>query len=62
MQIAVGSFHNCGLKPDGAVVCWGDDSKGQLAVPAGNYIAISAGALLIALAGIHLVRGASKRT
>jgi hypothetical protein len=34
----------CGLRTDGAVVCWGDNGLGQTSVPAGTYIDLSAGA------------------
>ena len=29
-QVAVGSKHSCGLKTDGSLWCWGDNSYGQL--------------------------------
>jgi alpha-tubulin suppressor-like RCC1 family protein len=28
--LAAGSHHTCGLRPDGGVLCWGDNSFGQL--------------------------------
>jgi alpha-tubulin suppressor-like RCC1 family protein len=29
-QIAAGAEHTCGLMPDGSVICWGDNTYGQL--------------------------------
>ena len=33
VDIASGTFHTCGIKTNGKVVCWGDDEYGQLDVP-----------------------------
>lgn len=33
VEIASGTFHTCGIKTNGKVVCWGDGSYGQLDVP-----------------------------
>jgi len=45
--IAAGGYHSLGLKSDGSVVAWGDNSSGQCNVPALSpgsvYTAISAG-------------------
>ena len=30
-QVSVGGSHICGLKTDGSIVCWGDNTFGQLA-------------------------------
>ncbi|MDE0498532.1 MAG: leucine-rich repeat domain-containing protein [Acidimicrobiaceae bacterium] len=32
-QVAAGDRHVCGLRPNGGVVCWGDNSDGQTEVP-----------------------------
>ena len=29
-RVAVGMYHSCGLRTDGTVKCWGDNSQGQL--------------------------------
>lgn len=44
-SITIGYSHACGLKPDGYVVCWGRNDKGQTIPPKndGPYRAISAG-------------------
>ena len=33
IEVAVGDAHVCGLRPDRRVVCWGDNSNDQTAVP-----------------------------
>lgn len=33
VDIASGTFHTCGIKTNGKVVCWGDNRYGQLDVP-----------------------------
>ena len=43
-QLSVGGRHNCGLREDGTVFCWGDNSYGQTDAPSGNFIQVSAGA------------------
>ena len=42
-SVSAGQTHSCGVQTSGAVVCWGDNSQGQVSpVPAGAYIAVSA--------------------
>ena len=41
---SAGGTHSCAIRGDGALACWGDDSKGQLdGIPAGTFTAVSAG-------------------
>lgn len=42
--LAGGDEFTCGLELEGTIVCWGDDSFGQLAAPAGAYTQVTAGA------------------
>ena len=42
-QIGVGEYHACGLKTDGAIVCWGANSNNQSTPPAGAFTQMSAG-------------------
>lgn len=44
--IAAGAYHGVGLRRDGTVVCWGDNTHGQCNLPPGltDVVAISAGA------------------
>ncbi|WP_419946784.1 S8 family serine peptidase [Candidatus Poriferisodalis sp.] len=37
IEVAAGDRHVCGLRPDGGVVCWGDNSDGQTEVPTGTF-------------------------
>jgi alpha-tubulin suppressor-like RCC1 family protein len=43
IAVSAGWGHGMALHADGTVECWGDNSEGQCAVPAGTYTAISAG-------------------
>ena len=38
-----GGAHACGLRSDGTVSCWGDNSQGQASAPGGEFTAVSAG-------------------
>lgn len=43
-QVTIGSAHSCGLKSDGSVACWGDNSAGQAPGNlAGPFFHVSAG-------------------
>ena len=43
-RISAGGAHSCGIRGDGTLVCWGDDSSGQLdGVPSGAFGSVSAG-------------------
>jgi len=41
--ISAGFDHTCGLKMDGTIVCWGDNTVGQTASPEGTFTQLSAG-------------------
>ncbi|MYL08333.1 MAG: hypothetical protein F4015_02360, partial [Acidimicrobiia bacterium] len=43
ISIAVGRAHSCGVRTDEAIMCWGDNSDGQLEAPDGQYTAVSVG-------------------
>ena len=43
MSVSSGYLHTCGLKTDGSVACWGDDSEGQSTPPDGSFVSVSAG-------------------
>lgn len=43
--ISVGQTHACGIRPGGAVACWGADWFGQTLPPDGPFAAVSAGGL-----------------
>ena len=38
-----GTAHACGLRTDGTISCWGDNSHGQTDAPDGQFSAVSAG-------------------
>ena len=41
-QVAAGWYHTCGLRTNGTVVCWGDDSdKPPLNPPSGTFKQVS---------------------
>ena len=40
---AAGGWHNCALRTDGTVTCWGDNTHQQTNTPTGTYTAITAG-------------------
>ena len=43
--LAMGELHTCGLRADGAVVCWGNDDYNQVSgAPGGSFVHIAAGA------------------
>ena len=44
VQVSAGDRHTCGLKADGTLVCWGDNTYGQASVPSNpNWVQVSAG-------------------
>ena len=44
VDITAGSNFSCGLLGNGSIVCWGDNTDGQLNVPAGTYKSVDASA------------------
>ena len=45
ISVSAGYAHTCGVKrPNGSVICWGDDDSGQATPPAGSFGAVSSGA------------------
>jgi len=41
--LSAGASHTCGIKRDGTVACWGDNSRGQLSgIPSGTFMQLSA--------------------
>jgi hypothetical protein len=44
LAVSSGGAHSCAIRIDGDLVCWGDDSAGQLdGIPEGSFKAVSAG-------------------
>ena len=43
VSVSAGEMHTCGVKSDGSVDCWGDNSSGQATPPNGSFISVSAG-------------------
>ena len=41
--VAAGGWHTCGLRVNGSVDCWGDNTHGQTDAPDGRYTAVAAG-------------------
>lgn len=43
-EVGVGDFHVCGIRANGTLHCWGDNSFGQASPPAGsNFVAVASG-------------------
>ena len=42
-DVAAGLGFTCGVRPGGAVTCWGNDEHGRLEAPAGEFTAVAAG-------------------
>ncbi len=40
-SIGVGDSYSCAIKIDGALACWGDDSRGQTDAPSGTFTQVS---------------------
>jgi hypothetical protein len=38
-----GGAHTCGVRADGTIACWGDNSYGQLTPPSGSFLQVTAG-------------------
>ncbi|HCP61715.1 MAG TPA: hypothetical protein DIU14_04485, partial [Actinobacteria bacterium] len=36
-SVSAGRYHTCGVKTDGTVACWGDDTSGQATPPSGSF-------------------------
>jgi hypothetical protein len=44
LYVSAGARHTCGVTGDGDLVCWGDNSSGQVSgAPAGEFASVSAG-------------------
>src|SRR4051812_18342256 len=41
--ISTGYDHTCGIREDGTVACWGDNSSGQATPASGQFVQISVG-------------------
>lgn len=42
-SVTAGHGFSCGIRPQGSIVCWGDNSEGQLQAPTGSFVTITAG-------------------
>src|SRR5947208_1586684 len=43
VHLTAGFRHTCGLRGNGTIACWGDDSRGQSEAPAGSFTKLDAG-------------------
>ena len=42
-QVSAGRYHNCAVKSDRTLVCWGFNSHGQSTPPEGTFMQVSGG-------------------
>jgi len=42
-SVSAGDRHTCGIRMDGIVACWGDNTSGQASPLPGTFTAVSAG-------------------
>ncbi|MCJ7509566.1 MAG: RCC1 domain-containing protein, partial [Dehalococcoidia bacterium] len=42
-QVSAGGYHNCGVRTDGTLACWGAHGDGRTTPPAGTFSQVSAG-------------------
>ena len=43
MSVSAGTWHGCGVKADGSVLCWGSDDDGESTPPDDSFTSVSAG-------------------
>jgi alpha-tubulin suppressor-like RCC1 family protein len=54
-SVSGGQFHSCGLRADGNVYCWGDNSKSQLGITGSSYSgSVFRQVSVSAAAGVHV--------
>ena len=41
--VSAGEYHNCGVRTDGTLACWGKNEYGQAAAPTGTFTQVTAG-------------------
>ena len=41
--VSLGEGHSCGLRADATIVCWGDETSGQVDAPGGRFSGVVAG-------------------
>ncbi len=41
--VSSGQIHTCGVRTDGTLACWGDDTSGQASPPSGTFSQVSSG-------------------
>ena len=42
-SVSAGANYTCGVRADGSVACWGDDSWGKATPPEGEFVSVNAG-------------------
>jgi len=56
LQVSAGNEHACGVKTDGSVACWGDNSYGQASPPSGASTPTNTPTPTLTGAGVHFVQ------
>ena len=43
IAVSAGAYHSCGVHTSNRVICWGDNTEGQVDQPPGEFLSVSAG-------------------
>ena len=61
IALSSGQYHNCALLNDSSVICWGDNSFGQLGIGSSSNVGTAPGQMGSGLLPVNLGQGAFSR-